>query len=465
MKKLFAVALALMLLLGVFSGCTLVEDDNSDVIVAKVNDVNILMSDYELACNYYINMLSQYGYDAQSAMEYINSTMKDTILKEVVVNEVLRQKAEAEGYFNYNDEHHKAAEEYINDEKQAYIDQFVESYKTSLAGQELKGKNEGESNEDYLKRIAADRFAADYEYYYSTTIDDLRNDKLEADALDRFKADKLKDVTVTDSEVESSYSELLASQKEAFTTDKNFVTAYKGQSITLDSGSSVTFDTIVYNRAGYSKAQHILINFTEEDSTKLSTISSQLSSYDSEIETRKKYVEEETDEQKKAEEQALLDEAQKQRDELQEQYDIALSEAKAKIQAKVDEVYNAVKDGDEAKFIEVMIENTEDTGMADEESAKKGYLVGPEDGWVEEFSTAAKALEAGQISEPVASVYGYHIIRCSEKITEGEVGLDNVKDEIKDNMVEEKKTSEWSKMVEMWYSDAEPNIKMYPDRI
>ncbi len=465
MKKLFAFVLALTLIIGVFSGCNLVEDDDSNVIVAKVGDVSILKTDYDAACSYYVNMfVSYYGYDTASAVQYVNESMGADIIEQLVAEEVLRQKAEAEGYFNYTEEDNKAADEIINEDKQAFIDSFVEQYTLNLGDQELKGKNEGESNEDYFKRIAADKYL-EYLEDYDTSIEEMKEEILKGEALERFREDKLKDVTVLYSDVESRYSELLAAQKQAFTTDEIYVKARNGESITLESGATVTYDTIVYNRAGYSLVQHILIGFEEEDLTKLKTISTQISTYDKEIETREKAIADETDEEIKAQAQKDLDNAKKLRDEQQEQYDIALEAAKAKIQAKTDEVYNSVKDGDEANFIKVMIEKTEDTGMVDEATAKEGYLVGAGDGMVEEFSKTGQALETGEISEPVATIYGYHIIRCMEKLPVGKVSLDKVRDEIKDTVLTEKKESEWTKMCEIWRSEADASVEKYEDRI
>lgn len=463
MKKFLVVLLTFALLVGAFSGCALVEDDDSNAIIAKVNGKSILKSEYDEVFDYYVNMfISYYGYDQATAVDYVNTYMADSILKQLISDEVLKQKAEAEGYLNYNEEHREAAQKFVDEDKQSYIDALVKEYEYALGDQEIKGKNEGESNSDYFKRIAAEKYV-EYLEENGSSVEKMMEEKLLLDALERFENDKLKDVTVTEGNVSDKYSSLLTEQEQAFTTDKIYVNARNGESVTLDSGATATYSTIVFNRKGYSLVQHILINFEEEDLTKLKTILGQVEDADEEIASYKKLVDDETDATKKADYQKKLDDAQKLRDSYQEQYDIALKAACAKIQSKTDEVYNSVKDGDEANFIKVMIEKTEDPGMKTEENAKKGYLVGPEDGMVTEFSEAGRALEAGQISEPVATYYGYHIIRCIEKLPEGKIDYESVKDELREELTETKKQEEWSKMLEMWISEAD--VKEYKDRL
>ena len=461
MKKILATALALVLLLGVFSGCTLVKEDNSNAIVANVNGVSLLKSDYDELYNYYLYMYTSYGYDTETAKSYIDS-MASSLLEGLIQDEVLRQKAEAEGYLNYTEEHRKAAQEAVDEEKQAYVDSLVEEYKSVLGDQEIKGKNEGESNEDYFKRVAAEKYD-EYLADNGTSAEQMLEDMLLSDAIERFKEDKVKDVKVLDADVLSEYDAILKEQQQEFTTDEIYVNARNGQSVTLSSGSTATYDIFAYNRAGYSLVQHILISYEEADLTKLESIVGTIQEYEEEIADRTTLVENETDEAAKAEEQENLDNAKKQLAEYEEQYDIAIKEATAKIQAKTDEIYNSVKDGDEANFIKVMIENTEDTGMTTEEAAKAGYLVGPEDGMVEEFSTAARALKAGEVSAPVATYYGYHIIRCIENISEGKVEYEDIKEELTEKLTSEKQDSEWSTMVTEWTNAA--TVKKYEDRL
>jgi len=75
-----------------------------------------------------------------------------------------------------------------------------------------------------------------------------------------------------------------------------------------------------------------------------------------------------------------------------------------------DEVYNLTKVG--SNFDELIAKYNEDPGMA---SNPNGYTFGKGE-MVQEFEDACYSMEVGEISEPVKSVFGYHIIKLEEKI-------------------------------------------------
>ena len=462
MKKILVVVLALVLTFGIFAGCSLVEEDDGNVVIATVNGKPILKSEFDELYNYYYYMYTQYyGYDASTATSYLQSSIKD-FLDDLVEQEVLKQQAEAAGYLNYSDEDKAKAQKTFDDEKQAYIDEFVVSCKEALKGQEIKGKNDGESDEDYFKRIGAQKYEQDLKDN-GTSQEKVIEDTLLTNALEKFREDKLKDVTVLDADIVTHYDELYKEQSQELSTDANFVKAMNGQSITLSTGSSKTYDNVVFYRKGYSRVQHILINFDEADQKILQEYSATITEFDEEIADYEADLKKETDDAKKTELTNKINKAKTDRDAAQKKYDDALKVATAKIQEKTDAVYNSVKDGDEANFIKVMLEKTEDTGMNTEETAKDGYLVGPEDGMVNEFSAAATALKAGEVSKPVATYYGYHIIRCIKVLPEGKVAYDDVKEELKETLTQQKKDSEWTKMVENWTKESK--IKKYEKRL
>lgn len=462
MKKFLVVVLALALTFGIFAGCSLVEEDDGNVVIATVNGKPILKSEFDELYNYYYYMYTQYyGYDASTAASYLESSASD-FFNDLIEQEVLKQQAEAAGYLSYSDEDKAEAQKAFDEEKQTYIDEFVVSCKEALKGQEIKGKNEGESDEDYFKRIGAQKYEQELKDN-GTSEEKIVEDTLLTNALEKFKEEMLKDVAVADADIITHYDELYKEQSQELTTDANFVKAMNGQSVTLSTGSSKTYSNVVYYRKGYSRVQHILINFEEADQKILQEYSATITEYDDEIADYQADLEKETDDAKKTELTNKISAAKTAKAAVQKQYDDALKVATAKIQTKTDAVYNSVKDGDEANFIKVMIEKTEDTGMNTEETAKEGYLVGPEDGMVTEFSSAATALKAGEVSKPVATYYGYHIIRCIKVLPEGKVAYEDVKEDLKETLTEEKKTSEWTKMVENWTKEAK--IKKYEKRL
>ncbi len=463
MKKIISLAVAIVLTLSIFSGCSLITKDDSNVVIAKVNGKAILKSDFDEVYNYYYYMYTTYyGYDASTAASSLES-MKADILNNLVEQELLSQKAEAAGYFNFTDEQKAEAQATIDEDKQSFIDNLVEQYTNAFEGQDIKGKNDGESNEDYFKRIAEEKYLKNLEDN-GTSVEEMLNEQLKSNALTRFQEDSVKDVTVLEADVMAEYESRFQKQNQELSTDELFVTAWNNGSITsATSGETVECKPLVYYRAGYSLVMQILISFEDDDVNTLQGLQSNIDEYEEEIADRTASLANETDDTIKAETQAALDDAIAQKAILEKQYADALELAKLKVQDETNAVYDAVKDADEEIFINAIIASSDDTGMQTEEAAKKGYLVGPADNMVTEFSQIARNLEAGQVSAPVATYYGYHIIRSIKNLPEGKVPYDDIKEELQTSLTEAKKTTEWDNMLTNWKSEA--NIKTYESRL
>jgi foldase protein PrsA len=103
---------------------------------------------------------------------------------------------------------------------------------------------------------------------------------------------------------------------------------------------------------------------------------------------------------------------------------------KAELKKVVDDIYNQIKKG--ADFDLLMNEFGEDPGV---KSNPDGYVFTKGD-MVKEFEEAAYALEVGQVSEPVLSDYGYHIIKLIDKIEY--IPYEDVKEEILNKLSTEK---------------------------
>ena len=95
----------------------------------------------------------------------------------------------------------------------------------------------------------------------------------------------------------------------------------------------------------------------------------------------------------------------------QDEKDKAKAEAAAK--SKIDEIEAKIKSGED--FAKLADEYSEDPG-----NVKDGVKQGGELGWftrgrmVPDFEKAAFALKAGEVSEPVKTSYGYHIIKVEK---------------------------------------------------
>ena len=89
-----------------------------------------------------------------------------------------------------------------------------------------------------------------------------------------------------------------------------------------------------------------------------------------------------------------------------------------------------VADEDEIKRIKAEIES----GAITFEEAAKKYSTCPS-----KFEVAAFGMEPGQISEPVKTQFGYHLIKLNSKGTASTPDFDTLKDNIKEHLLQEKR--------------------------
>ncbi|MFW6282404.1 MAG: peptidylprolyl isomerase [bacterium] len=78
---------------------------------------------------------------------------------------------------------------------------------------------------------------------------------------------------------------------------------------------------------------------------------------------------------------------------------------------------------------------------------------------IPEFAEAAFDLEIGEISNPVESQYGYHVIKVTDKKEAGVQSLTEVKDNIEQNLLNSKQQQVWEEYVEEIKDEAEIEIK------
>lgn len=172
-------------------------------------------------------------------------------------------------------------------------------------------------------------------------------------------------------------------------------------------------------------------------------------------------------------EQKVVDEATK---------DITIDDAKAKqyydanqtsYTEKPDMIKLAhilVKTEDEAKKVEERLKNGEDFGkLAKELSTDTGSkdkggeyevpYVGS--GFDDTFMKAALALKEGQISQPIQTQFGYHVIKTIKKTEYPAKPFDKVKDEIKKTLLDKEKQEAFQKKLDQWKKDANIDTKKY----
>lgn len=107
------------------------------------------------------------------------------------------------------------------------------------------------------------------------------------------------------------------------------------------------------------------------------------------------------------------------------------------------EVANKLADGKD--FAELAKEYSKDEASA-ESGGELGYFAKGK--MVEEFETVAFSMEAGEISDPVKTEHGYHIIKVTDKKAAKEAVFEDHKEKIKETLFEEKLQVEYPKWLE-----------------
>lgn len=142
------------------------------------------------------------------------------------------------------------------------------------------------------------------------------------------------------------------------------------------------------------------------------------------------------------------------KDKFGEQEEVKASHILVEDEALAKEIKGKLNDG--ADFAELATEHSTDPGSKDS-GGELGFFGKGQ--MVPEFEAAAFSMKAGEISEPVQTTNGYHIIKVEEKKEASEATFENSKEEIKDIMAEE----QMGEAYQMWYQEKteEYDIKNY----
>lgn len=453
MRKRVILAFMLVFALLAASSCSLIiKDEEVDKqtpiieVVGKTFTKAEVNEQVEAVMNYEEQMYGGYGLPYDRTDASIISAAQDSAIDAMVQQAVLEKKAADLGVDVLSEEEQAEIDETVDSAYTMYFDSVknVDFADTELEGEELDA--------------AVEAKMAEYGY---PTRDELLTYETESTVLEKVYNEAVKDVTVSEEELQEAYNTHVES---AMTTYGNSPSSYGTD---VQNGS-----TIYYVPAGYRYVKHILIEFTDEDSETISDLESQISEKQTELTTAQNSLTDlgedaSADDEATAQNRAMLTETVEARTaeiaELESQLASAKEAAYAAIQPTVDEVLEKISAGED--FDALIEQYGQDPGMQSSPAKEDGYPVSADStNWVTEFRDAAMALEnVGDVSEPVRSEYGIHIIKYVSDAAEGEVGLDAVREALESELLTQKQDEAYNAAVEAWVEEAD--AKIYKDRM
>lgn len=501
MKKRFALAALLMMLVVVLSGCNLIgHDDALDdaQVVATVNGTEITKGEWksyrDYMASYYQQYFQQMGYSMQLTDEMIES-YGDTALDQMVQNIVVDQKMEELGLTPLTEEE--------TTEVESYADSMFDMYKLMMRYQNYPNIETVEEEAKRLADEAAAKAAAatadeatpaestpdepeeesEPAVPQATITDAVLDEMLTKDLAEygytreyfienrtaTVEDDKLhdyinQDVKVEDDAVKAEFDNRVNEQKETYdATPTAYLTA-------VNSGSDV-----YYVPAGYRGVKNLLIGIPDDVQSGIDEIDSALSSAQTAVTTAQSQLDSMLEEDASDFDEETLTSYNEQKDTLEKTISenqaivdaktAELAEAKANAMADVkvtaEEVLEKAKAGED---FDALIETYgTDPGMKSEPNKTRGYLVCEGlSTYDQNFQDAAMALGAiGDISDLVETEFGYHILKYAEDIESGAVEYtDEIKESLHDTLLESAQSAAYDAAIDQWVVDAD--VKTYP---
>ncbi len=423
-KSLLVLLLALTLIL---SGCALTRVNEEKDLARTIIDVNGETVDKRTFVTAVNNLWNQYQsynqYYAQLGMEGAYPTDADTVIKNTadtyVSTLVVRQKAHELGMFDFTDEEKAHVQEHAKEEYDSYVQQVISTF---LSDSTLEGDELTAAAEAYMKEHGL------------SSMEDFVKDAENEVAVEKLEESITADVTVTDEEVTAALTERADAAKTQYETNPD---AY---------GSTVNQKgTVYYAPAGYRMVKQILVGVSEEEAQAIKEARTALTTAENAV--------------KNAAEDADMDALNAAVTEAQEKLEAVKAPALAAVKAKAEEVYGlATAEG--ADFDALIAEYNTDTGMPENGYAvREGFSL-----FLTEFTDAAMGLKTvGDVSEPVETDYGYHIIRYVADVEEGVQDTEAVRTSIRDGLLTTRKNEKSTETVKSWVDAA--NVKLYLDKV
>ena len=436
-KALLAVMMAMVLML---SGCALIQKDeavDNATEIIRMGDQVITKAEIKSLTD---STLLNNGYSLKDVDPSLYAQAEEHVVERMKQDLTLTAKAKELGFDQLTEEELET----IRTEAQENLDSIVESAKGYVEG--------GSDMDETALAEAAAKMAEEAGYTLDSYIEAGTKNAISA----KLKEYAIKDVAVTDEEIQAEYDSRVESHKTTYSESA-------GSWATAANNSS----TLYYTPAGVRRVKQILIKFQDEDKTAIDNAKSKLTEANEALSTAQAKVDsaqstvdaEGISDEDKAKAEETLNAAKQELDEADQALlaaNQAVTDATDKAFANIDEKTDAVLAQlaeENADWQKIMDENNEDSGMKNNE---KGYAVAAGmSNFDAAFVDAAMALEKiGDISPKTKGQYGYYIIRYESDEAEGPVALDDVKETLSSSLLTTKQTSTYNDIKTQWVEEA-----------
>jgi len=467
--QLIAVTLAVIML----AGCNLIaidEELNAKMTVLEVGGKPVtkaeLYNAWNTAMDQTINFYRwYYGSELDSNDPDLREAMLEQAIDDIVTERVVQQQGKALGLDQFTEE------------ELAELEPQVQSdwdYNASIVRQQFFAASDLE--EEALTE-AVNAKMAELEITWESVLDGVKAEKIS----ERVREYAIADASVTAEEVAEEYQGLVGDQKAAYTETP---AAYASD---MTNGR-----TIYYVPDGYRYVKHVLLKIDSEASERIYTLQTELQTAQSNLETAQAALsdlepgtseeagEEEAGEPAPTSEPLTEEEAAARTETIaalhgqiaeldetiaakQAELELVQADAFGFLLPQVEELQSKIGLG--LNFDKIVETYGEDTGMFTEPFKTMGYPV--MEGlqvYDQAFQDAAMALgQVGDVSEPVQTSFGFHIIKYVGDSQEHEIGLDAVRDEMTDSLLTNRQNEAYRQAQDEWIKNTK--IRRFDNRM
>lgn len=362
-----------------------------DAVLLTVNGDTITKAD---VIALYDQMMQQY---AAYGMDFTKAENQQALLAHVMsikLQETLLLQKAAELKLDQLTEEELAA---LNERVQGEYDKTFETYKGYFAAE---GKTDEDVKAEVVKYLEENGFS----------MEKLVENAKKSQAITKVFEHATQGVEVAEKDVKAAYDQKVEAAKAGYAQTP-------GQFTTDISGGAPVY----YTPEGCRTVKHILVKFDK---------AAELQSLRAELEGLKE------GDSARAEKQAKIDELMKD------------------IQPKLDEIRQKIDAGED--FQALIDAYGEDGGMKNGPTAETGYYMNAgTTTYMPEFTEGGMALEkVGDVSEPVLTSYGFHIIRYNSDVPSGATPYEQVKGALTKTLTDEALKEAFTKTVSEWAAAA-----------